>query len=604
MDRQPLILALLLLSACGDDEEGPDWFDGPVGAAVLTPDQGGPYEEPVGFVGNARSGTIVPLDLKHATLLSDQPAAPYLMPRQIATGDARQLDEIAVWANDADDVILYAADLTNQVLVEAPYLVGGERVEPTSTDPVFVDADASGDAPALTDVDLRVGWTTTEDWTVTYDGQDWIVSGTRSGIQSKSPELGEEYCSDRRELCFVLTGEATEGDLFQISTDAGIVEHDLLGNLLDLKRVGDVLVAAVWDGASGALVVWDPATDQEDGRLDLGLGAEPTRLALSPDGSTIYVGDGATPRVTVVDLATLTVTETLVPAAPVTALTVAPTGLGDRLYVGLADLNRLDAYDLETGAWLDANPLDDETAGVSLHSPIIGVAATPEPIKFQQETAFGGREDGPAVAVTTFDGALLLVDAETGCVVPDYSGPRLQTYSNRDAVEFNDYGAPSNPAVLADDATGRAVVVNPCGGVAQEESWTVTYDEAAGDWIVEGSRSGVQVGRAVTDQRYVSDHAEVSFTLVGGTLPETDGDTFDFSVDEGVLRMVELPSGSSTSIAMSLPSTPLIFQYDAGNTGGGWDELDRRTYALLPVTHADRVARVRLSSWTVEVIWN
>ena len=67
MGRQPLISAScgclraapLALLGCQAPEPGLPWFDGPVGAAVLDPADGGPFDEPVGFVSNSRSGTIV-----------------------------------------------------------------------------------------------------------------------------------------------------------------------------------------------------------------------------------------------------------------------------------------------------------------------------------------------------------------------------------------------------------------------------------------------------------------------------------------------------------------------------------------------------------------
>ena len=64
----------------------------------------GPFEEPVGFVANTRSGLIVPVDLKHATLLSDQVAAPFVRPRWVSTGSARILGQLAAWAPTDDQI--------------------------------------------------------------------------------------------------------------------------------------------------------------------------------------------------------------------------------------------------------------------------------------------------------------------------------------------------------------------------------------------------------------------------------------------------------------------------------------------------------------------
>ena len=161
----------------------------------------------------------------------------------------------------------------------------------------------------------------------------------------------------------------------------------------------------------------------------------------------------------------------------------------------------------------------------------------------------------------------------------------------------------SDEDILLDDATGWGVAVNPCGGVAQSESWSVIYDGVTGTWRVEGTRSGVQQNAARTNERYLSDHAEISFTLVEGSLPPTSGDAFSFSVDDGVLRVNAVPDTSGNDQAMRQPAAPAVFTVDEGRTGGGWDVLNRRTYAMVPVTNLDSVTRVNLSAWDLEVVW-
>ncbi len=604
---------VLLLVGCDDEVGDLPWFDGPVGAAVLDPSEGGPFDEPVGFVANSRSGTIVPIDLKHVTLLADQPGSPFLMPRQVATGDERRLDQLAVFATEAEDVTLFATDLSFDVLVEAPYLVGAEpfpeRVSLTSTDPTFLDLDGSGDTPTLTDVVLRSGYTTTEDWTVEHDGSRWWAKGSRSGQQQAEPVAGEDYCTDRRELCFTLSGSASLGDRFELSTDAGIVEHDLGGAILGLARVPgeDLLVAGVWDEESqtGSVVFFDPNAGAVTGRITPEEGAQPWRFAFG-DG-VIYVADAALPVIHALalngdDPASSLVSSIDLPA-PAVAVALSPTSAGPRLVVALSELDRVDVYDLNTATWVDPNIFDSEVAGISLHAPVVGLSATPEPVRLQQETAWGARIEAPTVAITTASGTMVMMDTETGCLVTDVNGPTLDSDSTGDTIGFSDVGLTSTPAFLLDDATGWGVVVNPCGGVARSESWTVTYDQAVDGWVVEGTRSDEQESLAYEETRYVSDHAEVSFTLLNGGAPATSGDTFVFSVDDAVLRFDEIISTDSSSTPLSHPAAPLVFQTLAGPTGGGWDVLDRRTFVLLPVTNLNLVLRARLSSWDIEVVW-
>jgi hypothetical protein len=125
MDRQPLILAIAMgLAGCDNTFVRTPSFDGPSASTVLDSREMGPFEEPVGFVANSRNGRIVPIDLKHATLLSDQVAAPFLRPRWTATGTGRLLGQLAVWAPTDEQVTLFVADNANNVLVEAPYITG------------------------------------------------------------------------------------------------------------------------------------------------------------------------------------------------------------------------------------------------------------------------------------------------------------------------------------------------------------------------------------------------------------------------------------------------------------------------------------------------
>ena len=616
MGHKPLIACgALLWGGCNADDFGIGAFDSPVSAAVLSPSDGGPFEEPVGFVANGRSGTVVPLDLKHATLLSDQPGSPFVAPRKVATGDERQLGSMAVWAPSDTAVTVFVADLANDVLVEAPYIVDMDPspVTPTlsASDPVFLDEDGSGESVGLEDIELRAGYTTTEDWSVEYNGETWWVFGSRSGKQNLHPEPNIAYCTDRRELCFTLSGQATSGDRFELSTDAGVVEHDLGGAILGLARVpgADLLVAGVWDAdaAQGEIVFFDPAAGAEVGRITPALGAQPWRFAFDEGAATMFVGDARAPAVYIVtlDLADpgASAWDTLETAAPLADVAWASDGEYHRLFAGLSAENRVDIYDLDSDTWLDANPFDDVIGGVDLRAPIVGLSASVDPVRLQETTSWGVRREEIVVAVTTSDGSLRMIEADTGCLATDIEGPRVETSSGVEQVQWLDAGSTSDPKLLADSSTARNVAVNTCGGVARTETWTVLYDQGTGGWAVEGSRSGLQQQDAAEDERYVADNGAISFTILAGNLPSTDGDAFFFTTVEGVLRVRDIPISDRDSVPMDLPGAPVLFQVDAGPTGGGWDVLDRRTYALIPVTNSDRVVNIRLSAWSTEMVW-
>ena len=171
-------MALTLgLLACDEGYRHTHAFDGPVHSVILDHREMGPYEDAVGFVSSSRNGRIVPLDLKHGTMLSDQVAAPFIRPRWLATGTRRILGQLAVFSPDDIQVSVYAADTANDVLLEIPYVVDMDPnpvIQTAShTTPVFEDTDSSGDDPSMSDITLSNGWTTTETWTVVFDGSVW-----------------------------------------------------------------------------------------------------------------------------------------------------------------------------------------------------------------------------------------------------------------------------------------------------------------------------------------------------------------------------------------------------------------------------------------------
>ena len=74
-------------------------------------------------------------------------------------------------------VNVYAADTANDVLLEIPYVVDMDPNPVIQTashsEPIFEDTDSSGDDPSMSDITLSNGWTTTETWTVVFDGTVW-----------------------------------------------------------------------------------------------------------------------------------------------------------------------------------------------------------------------------------------------------------------------------------------------------------------------------------------------------------------------------------------------------------------------------------------------
>jgi len=642
--RQPvnrLLVLAVAASGCAVDPpltpvfHGPEWID------VLDPAEGGPFWSPVAFVVNTRGGTITPVDVRHGTAVSDQHGAPFLPPRRVATGDARQLGQVVVWADpESAEVRLLAADLAYGVLVEAPYVRGlGEDgaplpIEPTATDPVATAADGGASGARVSGLQLRYGHTTTEDWEFTFDGAAWTAVGSRSGRHTAEAVPGKPWTSDNRELELVLTGTAAAGDTVRLRTDTELVEHDLGGMVLGLERVPgeDLAVIGVWDPAAeqGDLVLWDLRAAEELGRVGLadritasglpGAGAQPWRFAFGDpevdDGAppALYVADARLPLVWRVDLdleapadSAVSSLSTPGPVAALAALGRAPdpeVGVAGyhRLFVAPVDDTRVDVYDLQAERWVDVNPRDPG-AGLDLNSPVVGLSPAPLPIRLIEESNHGARREDKVVAVTTFDGKLRLLQGEDGCLAIDGQGARIAYDTGALQVEFVDRGAPSNPVLFTDPDTARAVVGSQCGGIARDETWTLTYDGVAGAWQVEGSVSGPQLGFAREDERYTTDDGGISFLILAGTRPSTDGDSFVFILDDGVLELSSVPDASGQFVVpFDLPGPPRVFTMDAGPSGGGWDVDRTQVHALVPVTNSDMVVRVRLQGWSVEFV--
>ena len=619
-----LVSLLTSATACQPNVSLRPAFDGPIFADIFTPEEGGPFWTTLAFVANSRDGSVVPLDLRHNTAVSDQFAAPFIAPRRVATGDERQLGQVVAWSPGDETIDVFVIDHTNALLVQAPYIVGvSEDGEPqipvaTHTDAVFDDADGSGSSARMIGIEVRNGFTTTEDWTITYDGSVWTASGTNSGRQSRTAATGRSWTSDQRELTFTIEGNATAGDQFTLSTDNGVVEHDLGSVPMSLLEVpeSDLLLVGAWDREAnlGDILVWDRLTASEVGRIPLPEGAQPWRMTWDESGN-LYAGDARRSAVYIIepDFAApeQSVVDEVVTPAPVQDLAVIEQAADDftqreayrHLFVAPIDDNRVDLYDLDTGTWVDVNPRDGIAGGLDLRSPVVGLSTIPIPVKLFEEANNGNRHKERVVAVSTTDGALRLIQGIDGCLAIDSQGARLVADVGADLVTFNDFGEPSNPVLVSNDATARQVVAADCGGINRDESWTLVYDGVEGAWRARGSVSGEQESLVYEDTRYTTDDGGLSWLILAGTRPSTDGDTFFFQVEDGVLEMTEMIISAESIMTFNLPGPPLAFSMDMGPTGGGWNNDRTKAFVLLPLTNNDVVMRIRPQGWSPEVSW-
>ena len=129
-------------------------------------------------------------------------------------------------------------------------------------------------------------------------------------------------------------------------------------------------------------------------------------------------------------------------------------------------------------------------------------------------------------------------------------------------------------------------------------TWRSTLSRA------EGSISGLQLTPVQEDVRYVTDDGSLSFLILSGTSPSTDGDQFSFVLNDGQLRLTEAVRTLGTvATPFELPGPPLVYTLDAGPTGGGWDVDRTKVEALLPVTNTDMVVSVRRQGWSVQHVF-
>ncbi|MBN2798782.1 MAG: hypothetical protein JXX28_06490 [Deltaproteobacteria bacterium] len=613
MARQPGTLILVaLLAGCATTTEAPGAFDLPTAAAVLQ--EGGPFEEPVGYVASGRGGQIAALALKQGRFLSDDPTASFLRAAYLPTGAARLLSDVAVWSPAPDKVQVFAADKAFGQVLRVPHIDGTDalsapaEVPVTHGEPVFIDGDGSGDAPSLSEVEVKQGTTTTELWTATSDGEVWWVEGSRSGPQPEPALDGVPYVATQRAIAFTITGAATDGDRFELSTASGVQEYEVGGRplYLELSPEGSALAVVVHDAELDRPVLrWmDPVTGDLTGETELEDGACPDRMAWG--GDTLYVADRCLPQVWAVSAPE---SAEAIPL-PWPVFDVAPllTDTGSWLYLAPTGGREVWVYDLSARALVDVNPDHQGVDGMDVGAAVRGLEAIPVPYRWPQVDDAGVNRWGTSVAVSLLTGSMVFLEEGSGCMVQDEAGPRTQggTYGSPDYD--TDFSTSDGPWLVGNGTNDRHVQVNPCAGVAREERWTLRYREVLQAWEVEGSVSGPQERLAFEDTRYVSDKGEVSFTLRAGNRPTEEGWTIDFFVLPGALRVDgdNDHSGNvdSTEPHLDLPGDPVFFWYDVGPTGAGWTPLDRRPFVLVPDEGSNMAGRVQPQTGEFEVVWD
>jgi hypothetical protein len=621
-----MILVLLALSACHDDPRYLGSFDVPSAVAVVQPETGGPFTEPVGYVGNADGGQIVGLALKEGRFVTASPIGSFVPTRALPTGAMRRIVSLATWAPDTEHVDVFAGDLAFGELLRVPHVVGvddqGFPVQPevTASEARFLHSGGdAADTATLADIVLEPGWTTTETWTIAFDADGlWRVEGSRSGRQERTAIAELPYTSDDRRVAFTIhDGGAVPGDRFELDTSSGLEAIDVGGAPLALAMSPDqsrLAMAVQPPDRDAPLMAW---LDPVDGVTVAGpAGSEaitPTRMEWATDGS-LFVADGVVASDGLgrvwefpADGGAAVPYVLPWPVADVAAL------IDDThrwLYVVPVDTHELWLYDLDTGELVDGNDWLEGTQPLDLHVPVQGITAMPLAFRHPGIDDGGVHAYGRGIAVATGQSRLVFVDEGTLCFVPDELGPRSDTIQGS---SFGDYDADFNgaesvgPTLAANASDGRHVQVNPCSGVARPQSWQLHFDATRQGWEVEGTVSGVQKELAYEDQRYVSDGGEFSLLIRSGTVPTEDGWRFNFRVVDGALAANGDNNHNGAfdegDVTFDVPTDPVYFHYRVGPSATGWLTVDDRPFVLDAAQGSDLVGRVEPSTGDIEVDW-
>ena len=214
-----------------------------------------------------------------------------------------------------------------------------------------------------------------------------------------------------------------------------------LATLTTVGSAGAAQLVYSSNQVAGTVSVNDAATGGPVGP-DIVVGGAPRGLAVSPDGSEIYVANLATNSVSVIDAAT----RSLVATVPVGAfpLNVAPSPDGDRLYVTNAVSNSVSVIDTST---------DAVVATVPVSGAPYGIAVAPD-----GDRAYAVAQGGNRVAV---------IDTETATVVDSFpvGGAPLFAAFTPDGTRLF-VASQTNGLWALDPGTGTVTgTVGPPGGV-------------------------------------------------------------------------------------------------------------------------------------------
>lgn len=607
----PLAAALVALGGCSAESDYEGAFIVPFAGDITPPGAETPFGETIAYVASLDGGQIRPLAAESGRFLTDDPAATFLRGSPLATGGRRVLTDVSLWSPDATRLTVFAADQAFGHLLEVPHVTGvdedGFPIEPTVS---------TTGGEALTALEAHDGFATAEVWTLTWDGEVWRARGSRSGALDGSITPGIPYTPATEAFTLTAPAGSEVGETITFETLTGMVEHELgaLPVALDMKDDQSVLAVAIVDDAGdGAVVLWDPESGTESERFEL-----PGRSILTVrwDGDTLWVTDD---QVETDDGEVVSGTLWRLPpgadalepiAIPGAASFLEPVADQDRLYFSLAGGTSLYALDTAEDTLVDLDPVRPDSMAFPMHSVVQGLASLPGTVTQVDDTDDGESRTARVLAVSRYQGDVVFYDLDLGCLLQDGLGPRTtpvgrgQPGSSDTDYEWDFDGQVGGPTLLDNLSNDRHVVVNACAGIARDERWFLTFDEAALAWEVRGELSGVQSEMAIEGERYVSDSGAISFLIESGYIPTRDGWTFEFTTTDGVLGGAgdqdgdNVIDGNINEFQWVQPGQPLPMLLPPRGS-----RTEETPAVIVPLEGSNAVVRARPDSGLTDATW-
>ncbi|MCC6159707.1 MAG: YncE family protein [Deltaproteobacteria bacterium] len=298
-------------------------------------------------------------------------------------------------------------------------------------------------------------------------------------------------------------------------------------------RAGEIAMPSFPDSAGSIVPVFvtDPDNDRvvvldsETGAAidEIPLPESPTNIAVTPTGNLVFV-TGDEGRLYIIDGDDFTLLVDLTLDLGGTLGRIVTSDDGDELYVLNNDPPRLQVIGL--------NPVRLITDDVRLQASTNGIARS-------------GRGDW--IYIAGDDGYVYVFDPTTRRICNSWGG----------RVFLDDEWPTSNTRLERIDVKDCRVLT---------EQWEVVFQQFEGDWTVRGSRSGLQIGRAQSNQYYVTDDGALGFFIRDDDQRASDEDTFYFETNVGIepIRVGLVPDDIIATPYFLDPEFDVVYVSNAG----------------------------------------